>query len=102
MSIRPENIGIKHIEIYFPSQYVCQKKLEEYDGVSTGKYTIGLGQQKMGFCGDQEDINSLSLTVLHNLLEKHKIDPKNVGRLEVGTETLIDKSKSNLCSQNVN
>ena len=94
MSVRPENIGIKHIEIYFPSQYVCQKKLEEYDGVSTGKYTIGLGQQKMGFCGDQEDINSLSLTVLHNLLEKHKIDPKNVGRLEVGTETLIDKSKS--------
>ena len=94
MSSRPENIGIKHIELYFPSQYVCQKKLEEYDGVSSGKYTIGLGQQKMGFCGDQEDINSLSLTVLHNLLEKQQIDPKDVGRLEVGTETLIDKSKS--------
>ena len=94
MAARPENIGIKHIELYFPSKYVCQKKLEEFDGVSSGKYTIGLGQQKMGFCGDQEDINSLSLTVLHNLLENHQIDPKDVGRLEVGTETLIDKSKS--------
>eukprot|EP00111_Clytia_hemisphaerica_P007439 TCONS_00021623-protein len=88
------NVGIKYIELYFPSQYVSQKKLEKYDQVSPGKYTIGLGQQKMGFCGDQEDIHSLSLTVLKNLLEKNKINPKDVGRLEVGTETLIDKSKS--------
>lgn len=94
MAKKQEDIGIKCMELYFPSQYVCQKKLEEFDGVSSGKYTIGLGQKKMGFCGDQEDINSLSLTVLHNMLEKHQIDPKDVGRLEVGTETLIDKSKS--------
>ncbi|CAD0095841.1 unnamed protein product [Aureobasidium vineae] len=44
MSERPENIGIKAIELYFPSQY--------------------------------------------------KIDPKDIGRLEVGTETILDKSKS--------
>src|SRR3569833_2282369 len=29
-----------------------------------------------------------------NLLEKYKIDPNDVGRLEVGTETILDKSKS--------
>lgn len=27
-------------------------------------------------------------------MTKHKIDPKRIGRLEVGTETLVDKSKS--------
>ena len=48
----------------------------------------------MGFCGDREDINSICLTVLHNLMERNNIDPKDVGRLEVGTETIIDKSKS--------
>jgi len=90
----PVDVGIKHIELYFPSTFVSQEKLEIFDNVSPGKYTIGLGQHKMGFCGDQEDINSLSLTVLHNLMEKNKIDPMNVGRLEVGTETIIDKSKS--------
>ena len=94
MGTRPQNIGIKYAELYFPSTYVSQEKLEIFDNVSAGKYTIGLGQKKMGFCGDQEDINSLSLTVLHNLLEKNNIDPNNVGRLEVGTETIIDKSKS--------
>lgn len=31
---------------------------------------------------------------MHNLLEKYSISPHNIGRLEVGTETLLDKSKS--------
>ena len=81
MSARPQNIGIKAIEIYFPSQVrsipsnspilaiasrcasvltiplsqcVDQAELEKFDGVSQGKYTIGLGQTKMSFCDDRE------------------------------------------------
>jgi hydroxymethylglutaryl-CoA synthase len=79
MSSRPQNIGIKAIEIYFPNQ-VCsaallvhflsqlqtaealivypqcveQAELEKFDGVGQGKYTIGLGQTKMSFCDDRE------------------------------------------------
>lgn len=37
---------------------------------------------------------SFSLTVVTSLLEKYQIDPKQIGRLEVGSETVIDKSKS--------
>lgn len=88
------DVGILAIEIYFPNQYVEQSELEEHDGVSKGKYTIGLGQQKMGFCNDREDIHSLCLTVVQRLLEKNKIGYGEIGRLEVGTETIIDKSKS--------
>lgn len=91
---RPQNIGIKGIEIYIPGQYVNQNDLEKADGVSAGKYTIGLGQTNMSFVNDREDIYSLSLTVLKNLIEKYDIDTKSIGRLEVGTETLLDKSKS--------
>ncbi|KAK3177709.1 3-hydroxy-3-methylglutaryl coenzyme A synthase [Lecanicillium sp. MT-2017a] len=94
MASRPQNIGIKAIEIYFPSQYVEQTELEKFDGVSAGKYTIGLGQTKMAFCDDREDIYSMALTVTSNLLKKYNIDKNSVGRLEVGTETLLDKSKS--------
>jgi hydroxymethylglutaryl-CoA synthase len=35
-------------------QYVEQSELEKFDGVSAGKYTIGLGQTKMAFCDDRE------------------------------------------------
>jgi 3-hydroxy-3-methylglutaryl CoA synthase len=38
--------------------------------------------------------NSLSLTVVASLLRKYNVDPKLIGRLEVGSETVIDKSKS--------
>ncbi|RVW72940.1 Hydroxymethylglutaryl-CoA synthase [Vitis vinifera] len=34
------------------------------------------------------------LTAVASLLEKYEIDPKQIGRLEVGSETVIDKSKS--------
>ncbi|KUJ20562.1 putative hydroxymethylglutaryl-CoA synthase [Mollisia scopiformis] len=94
MSTCPQNIGIKAIELYFPSQCVDQAELEKFDGVSQGKYTIGLGQTKMSFCDDREDIYSFALTVLSNLLSKYKIDTNSIGRLEVGTETILDKSKS--------
>ncbi|XP_070166518.1 hydroxymethylglutaryl-CoA synthase 1 [Polyergus mexicanus] len=90
----PKDVGIRALEVYFPAQYVEQTELEAYDGVSAGKYTIGLGQSRMGFCNDREDINSLCLTVTHRLLERHGIEPRDIGRLEVGTETILDKSKS--------
>lgn len=40
------------------------------------------------------DIYSFALTTVSSLLKKYSIDPKSIGRLEVGTETLLDKSKS--------
>lgn len=90
----PTDVGIIAMEVYFPSQYVDQAELEVFDNVSTGKYTIGLGQSKMGFCSDREDINSLCLTVVQKLVEKNQLSYNDIGRLEVGTETIIDKSKS--------
>lgn len=68
--------------------------MEKFDGVSAGKYTIGLGQTNMGFVNDREDIYSMCLTVFSKLIKNFNIDVNNIGRLEVGTETLLDKSKS--------
>ena len=90
----PEDVGIVAMEVYFPSLRVNQTELEAFDGASSGKYTIGLGQKNMGFCTDREDIHSLALTVVQGLVEKSNIAFKDIGRLEVGTETIIDKSKS--------
>ena len=90
----PRDVGIVGIELYFTSQFVQQSELEKFDGVSEGKYTIGLGQTGMGFCSDLEDVNSLSLTVLDQLIAKFGLGWSDIGRLEVGTETLVDKSKS--------
>merc|ERR1711907_594636 len=93
-SDRPKHVGIHAMEVYFPKTAVRQSDLEKHAGVSEGKFTIGLGQQSMAFASVEEDINSIMLTAAQSLLEKYDISPLSIGRLEVGTETLIDKSKS--------
>ena len=92
---RPPNVGILAMEVYFPNYYVNQGELENYDGVSSGKYTVGLGLNNMGFCSDREDINSLCLTVVHRLMERNNLSYDQIGRLEVGTETIIDPNRQN-------
>ena len=89
-----ENLGIIDIQIYFPRYYVNQYELEEYDKVPHGKYTLGLGQTNMSFVDDNEDINSMCLTVLEKLIKKNNISLNQISRIEVGTETILDKSKS--------
>lgn len=42
----------------------------------------------------EHNLTRSSFAVVHSLLEKYNIDPRDVGRLEVGTETVVDKSKS--------
>ncbi|QRV73413.1 hydroxymethylglutaryl-CoA synthase [Ceratobasidium sp. AG-Ba] len=91
---RPHSVGILAMEMYFPKRCVSEAELEVHDGVSHGKYTVGLGQQYMAFTDDREDINSFALSAVSSLLRKYDIDPKSIGRLEIGTETLVDKSKS--------
>lgn len=94
MASNQQNVGILAMEIYFPPTYIKQEDLEAHDGVSQGKYTIGLGQDCLAFCTEVEDVISMSLTAVTSLLEKYGIDHKQIGRLEVGSETVIDKSKS--------
>ncbi|KAH8704393.1 hydroxymethylglutaryl-coenzyme A synthase C terminal-domain-containing protein [Phaeosphaeriaceae sp. PMI808] len=90
----PKNVGIKAIEIYVPGQTLDQAQFETFQGVSAGKYTIGLGLTSMNFCTDREDVCSLALTAVSSLLNKYSINPESIGRLEVGTESPFDKAKS--------
>lgn len=48
---------------------ILQEELEEYDGVSKGKYTIGLGQDRLAFCTDLEDVNSIRYVPLFPVLD---------------------------------
>ncbi|CAI6356516.1 unnamed protein product [Macrosiphum euphorbiae] len=90
----PDHVGILALEIVVPYTYVNQTDLELHDGVSKGKYTIGLGQERMAFCSDREDVVSLCLTAVSLLMHRTRTSYSNIGRLEVGTETPVDKSKS--------
>mmetsp|Transcript_30667 Transcript_30667/g.85908 ORF Transcript_30667/g.85908 Transcript_30667/m.85908 type:complete len:442 (+) Transcript_30667:76-1401(+) len=94
LSAAARGIGLRGLQVVVPKHYVPLAELETHDGISAGKYTKGLGQTNMAYVDEHEDINSLCLTAVHGLLEAYDVDPKAVARVEVGTETIVDKSKS--------
>ncbi|KAK7046364.1 3-hydroxy-3-methylglutaryl coenzyme A synthase [Favolaschia claudopus] len=91
---RPKDVGILAMDMYFPLRCVSESDLENYTHASRGKYTIGLGQEYMAFADDREDTASFALNAVSSLLTKYTIDPSTIGRIDVGTESLLDKSKS--------
>jgi hydroxymethylglutaryl-CoA synthase len=91
------------LEVFFPRNYIFQSDLEARDiGILgedkrqaiTGKYTKGLGQTALAFCTDREDSVSNALNVVSSLMAKYHYSEAAFGRLEVGTESSVDRSKS--------
>mmetsp|Transcript_59321 Transcript_59321/g.150239 ORF Transcript_59321/g.150239 Transcript_59321/m.150239 type:complete len:997 (+) Transcript_59321:183-3173(+) len=115
---RQRNSGIHTIEIYHPQFYFKQIEMEEWDsrperyGPSViGKYTKGIGMIEARFPTDDEDPVSFSLTVTHRLIDRMErlgfnqtslFNPEGetinawnaFGRIDIGSESLIDRSKS--------
>lgn len=98
-----KNIGIRAIEVHFPRNYILQEDLEDYDieqlGPEShdkikGKYTKGIGQTALAFCTDREDTVSIAMNAIQSLFDKYNLNETMFGRLEVGTESSIDRSKS--------
>lgn len=115
---RMRNVGLHTIEIYYPQFFFKQVEMEEYDarpdryGPSViGKYTKGIGQIEGRLPTDDEDPVSFAMTAVHRLIDRmdkqgfnetykyaedgKMIPPWNsVGRLDIGSESLVDRSKS--------
>ena len=85
------NVGIVDIETYFPKLYVSQEKLEKQMGVGEGKYTKGLMQTNMAVADCSEDIVSMSLTAMNNLIELSGIELKDIGiwKFKAGTAIIF-------------
>lgn len=103
MTTKPENVGILAIEVYFPKTYISQDELEDrdiellgedYRAKLKGKYTKGLGQTALAYCSDREDVVSIAMNAVSSLMAKYGLTEDRFGRLEVGTESAIDRSKS--------
>lgn len=88
------SFGIIDIAVHLPSLYVDQRELLNHLGLDTGKYLIGLGLVEASVCSTNEDSVSLAMNAVHKLMHKHILRPEDIGRLEVGTESNWDGSKS--------
>merc|ERR1712185_367065 len=87
------DVGILAIEYYCPSLCVRASDIEDFHGMK-GRYTTGRGQENVTFCSDDEDAVSMAMSSFHRLLKRCQLSPKEIGRLEVGSESAVDRAKS--------
>ncbi|MFW5965860.1 MAG: hydroxymethylglutaryl-CoA synthase [Halodesulfurarchaeum sp.] len=57
------------------------------------KYTKGLGLFESSFPDAYEDIVTMAANATYRLMQREDIDPADVGRIDVATESAFDKSK---------
>jgi len=90
---KAENVGIIGLATYIPATTVNMTKLEAHDNCQ-GKYTISLGQKYMSLTAPNEDVVSMALNAVKRLMQKMNLKPSDIGRIQIGTETPVDLSKS--------
>jgi hydroxymethylglutaryl-CoA synthase len=62
-------------------------------GDDPGKYTKGLGLNASSFPDVYEDIVTMGANAAHDLMERKGLEPEDIGRIDVATESAFDNSK---------
>ena len=90
---KPQHVGIHALEMYNPNHAVAAMQLQQAHHAQQ-KYTHGLLMDS--FCGpdDDEDVVSFALTALSRLMWRNNLGWDNIGMVQVGSESLIDRRKT--------
>lgn len=91
-----DNVGIDDMEVHIPKLYVDM--LNEFApkrGIDPKKLKYGIGITEMSVPDSYEDSATMAAMAILKLIERNDIDPKDIGRIYVGTETGLDHSKPN-------
>jgi hydroxymethylglutaryl-CoA synthase len=88
-----KKVGIDSFAYYVPSLYVDIEELATERDISSEKLVRGLGLKKMATPDYDEDSASIAANSLFRLIKENNIDPKEVGRVYLGTESGVDSSK---------
>jgi hydroxymethylglutaryl-CoA synthase len=87
------SVGIDSIAFYVPQLYVPIKDLAEARGIMPEKLQKGLGLKKMAIPNVGEDAATFAANALLNLIDLNDINPNDIGRVYLGTESAVDGSK---------
>lgn len=91
-------VKLAAISVYIPPTVVSQDEVSDLCKIPLEKITQGLGQYEMSVTMDSEDSVSLALNALQLLIDDKVVQDilseATIGRIEVGTESSVDKAKS--------
>jgi len=88
-----KKVGIDSLSYYVPSLYVDIEELAQKRNIPSEKLVYGLGLKKMATPDFDEDAASIAANSLFKLISENNINPIEIGRVYLGTESGIDSSK---------
>ena len=88
-----KKVGIDSISYYVPSLYVDIEELALRRNIPAEKLVNGLGLKRMATPDYDEDAASIAANSLFRLISENNINPKEIGRVYLGTESGVDSSK---------
>ncbi|TZF99596.1 hydroxymethylglutaryl-CoA synthase family protein (plasmid) [Chryseobacterium panacisoli] len=87
------SFGIEAAGYYVPGLYLEIKDLAEKRGIEPAKLEKGLGLHKMGLSDVHEDAATFAAEALLKLIQDYHINPKEIVRVYLGTESAVDAAK---------
>lgn len=85
-------IGIDAMSFYVPHRYIALSELAEHHGIDPGKFSRGIGQEKIAMPGADEDIVTMAAEAAQVLIDDHGAE--GIDTVLFATETGIDQSKA--------
>ncbi|HNM25541.1 MAG TPA: hydroxymethylglutaryl-CoA synthase, partial [Saprospiraceae bacterium] len=86
-------VGIDDLSLYVPGIYLDIKALADARQIPYEKLSHGLGLHRMALPDANEDAATMAAEAVTELLERNGIDPRQIGRLYLGTESALDGAK---------
>lgn len=86
-------IGIDAIDFYIPPIALKIKDLALARNIVPAKLEKGLGLEAMALTDIDEDAASMAANALLRLIQNNALDPHEIGRIYLGTESAIDAAK---------
>lgn len=88
-----KKVGIDDMALYVPKIYFDIKDLAEARGIEYAKLNKGLGLSKMAIIDVHEDTATMIANAIVELIDKNDLNPNNIGRIYLGTESALDGAK---------
>ncbi|MDC1022195.1 hydroxymethylglutaryl-CoA synthase [Schleiferiaceae bacterium] len=86
-------IGIDAISYYVPNHYLPIEALAKARNIEYAKLNKGLGLTSMSFPDVDEDAASMGANAVLDLFQRESLNPSDVGRVYLGTESALDSAK---------
>ena len=86
-------VGIDSIAFDIPKLYLPITTLVENRNIEADKLIKGLGLHKMSFLDVHQDVVTLASNAALKLIQQENLNPAEINRIYVGTESGIDSSK---------